>query len=875
MVSWLIAMLLGASMVLTSNILVWSGEQTSPEDTVIRLRNGMQVLVAEDHRFPLVSCRLYVQTGAAYETEDKAGISHILEHMVFKGTQKRPLGIVSRDTEAAGGYLNAATSYDYTVYLTDMPSSQWKLGMDIVQDMAFFPKLDSTDLESEKQVILEELKRGEDRPDAFVFKETLRGLLAGSPYERPVIGFENTIRSVTADDIRMYMKRFYQPQSMLLVVVGDIRKEEILTEAERLFGNFENIYVVQKKQTIDPATLMPYGPKFEVREGPWKKTHVTLAFPVPGQRCADSVTLDLLAYMLGDDKTGRLTRKYRDELQLVDTLDVSNLTLDRLGVFLISAELSQDKLEAFQKGIFADLASLSSTSFSETEIRRAQNNIEDAWFRSCETVSGLASKKGYAQFFYGGEMEERRLLDFMRAVGNTEIQKAISMWLQRDRLYGMILAPDGKQLYPETIRTELLSLWNIPKQSEKDGSDAGKTEVVNLGRGCSVVLRPDSTIPYFSASLAFSGGNVLVPDKSMGLASLTAEVITKGTSGKNAAAVQNLLADCSADLEAVSGSKHFAFTLTGPSRSLPVLLDLLKETISAPAFSEDEVQKGIRRKIAEVISMEDQPLGMISRQLPPFLFSNFPYKAHASGDPAVLKHLSAGEVASFWKKQSSYPWVFSVCGSFDKNEILRFAERLPVPSEEKVFMPVPVWRDASVLDISFPGRKQAHMMLLYPTVGMDHPDSVAISVLREILNGQSGYLFTELRDRQGLCYTVAAFTQAAEEYGYMGFYIGTDPENMERSEKGFHQVVEEILKGKLIERDVYRAINQLKSDFWRNRQSLGSRASEGAVLILGGYSLDRNQKMLEKIQNVTLEQVVDVANRYLKKNAEYIVKVLP
>ncbi|MDR2669282.1 MAG: insulinase family protein, partial [Desulfovibrio sp.] len=189
---------------------------------VRRLANGLTVLVLPDRRFPLVSMRLYVHAGSAYEQPEEAGISHMLEHMVFKGTEKRPRGQAAADVEKAGGYLNAATSFDYTVYLVDMTREHWKTGLDVLRDMAFHPSLDPAELEAEKDVVIAELKRGEDDPGRRLFRMTQQDALRGTPYERPIIGFESTVRALSAEKIRAYIDRLYQPQSMLLVLCGDV-----------------------------------------------------------------------------------------------------------------------------------------------------------------------------------------------------------------------------------------------------------------------------------------------------------------------------------------------------------------------------------------------------------------------------------------------------------------------------------------------------------------------------------------------------------------------------------------------------------------------------------------------------------------------------
>ena len=174
-----------------------------------QLGNGLTVLIMKDARFPLVSTRLYVHAGSAYEKPEQAGISHVLEHMVFKGTESRPKGAVSKEVEAAGGYLNAATSFDYTVYITDMPARHWKLGMDVARDMAFHATLDPEELEAEKNVIVSELQRGLDNPGNRLFTALQESALAGTPYARPIIGFEKTIRALTVQDIRDYIHTYY------------------------------------------------------------------------------------------------------------------------------------------------------------------------------------------------------------------------------------------------------------------------------------------------------------------------------------------------------------------------------------------------------------------------------------------------------------------------------------------------------------------------------------------------------------------------------------------------------------------------------------------------------------------------------------------
>ena len=234
--SWLLAVLLALMVFPTPLWAQPEGEDPQQEkasasadgEILTRLANGLNVYIIRDSRFPLVSTRLFVATGSANERPEEAGISHVLEHMVFKGTDHRPKGKVAEEVESLGGYLNAATSYDRTWYVTDIPSAHWRTGIDVVKDMAFQASLAASELEPEKDVIVSELQGGEDSPQHKLYEDMAGAALANTPYGRPIIGFEPTIRAVTSQSLTAYRNFWYQPQNMSLLVAGDIEPNEVL-----------------------------------------------------------------------------------------------------------------------------------------------------------------------------------------------------------------------------------------------------------------------------------------------------------------------------------------------------------------------------------------------------------------------------------------------------------------------------------------------------------------------------------------------------------------------------------------------------------------------------------------------------------------------
>ena len=245
---------------------------------VTRLENGMTVLVKEDDRFPLVNVRLYVHAGSAYEDPSQAGISHLLEHMVFKGSANRAPGETARRIESVGGSLNAGTSWDYTTYYVEVPDTEWKLGLDTVRDLAFLANIDPKELEPEKEVVLSELERGEDAPGSKLFK-TLQGMVwPGTSYEWPIIGFRDTVSKLHAQDIKDYIARLYQPQSMLLTITGKVDAAKVMDEVRATYGQFKNTHDVKP---VTPRNRCPLPRERRSRSSPASGTRSISASPSP------------------------------------------------------------------------------------------------------------------------------------------------------------------------------------------------------------------------------------------------------------------------------------------------------------------------------------------------------------------------------------------------------------------------------------------------------------------------------------------------------------------------------------------------------------------------------------------------------------------
>jgi zinc protease len=847
-----------------------------------KLPNGLTVLVLEDKRFPLVAERLYVRAGSAYETKGQEGISHLLEHMVFNSTAKRPKGGVASAIESAGGDTNASTSFDYTQYMADLPSANWKLGLDVLQDMIFGAKFDPAELEQEKKVVISELERGQDEPGQRLFQMSQGQVWQTLPYKHPVIGFRETVNAVTPEDMRAYVKRLYQPQSMLLVVVGDVNAQEVYKEAVAVFGGLGNDRPVIPPDIQDlPANTG--GPSAKAAGGNWNKCYLRLNFAVPGMHSAKDVPLEVLSDLLGGGKTSTFYRKFVYETQLADSLDVSAITLERGGMFSIEATLDQDKVQAFWKALVKELAGLNAKVFTPEELERSKLNIEDQLLRAKETLRGLATKLAYYQFFGFGQEGEANAIYNVRHTDSAELQGLLDTYLKPGNAGLSLLMPGvdqaGADAVAQTMLAELRRGWPKSEAAQADkqtGSSSQAPEVVDLGGGRTVVLLADPTMPYASVNLTYRGGDGLLTPGQQGLGELTAKSLTRSTLKRGAPALDAYLEDRASSITASSGRDTFSISARYPERFSKDIQDLLAEVIREPAFAQAEVERAKKIQLAQIAEASDRPTSLAFRHLFPFLYPGSTYGYFRAGQPAEVAAFTPGDARAFWEKQRTMPWVLAVCGVFDRKAVLELASKLAAgsPGVAPAF-PAPAWSSKHDMSLTLAERNQTHLFWIFPVPGKLSPDTPALEVLKTALAGQGGLLFQDLRDRHGLGYSVTAFLWQSPNTGFLAFYIGTTPDKEAQSMDGFKRVAAELAAEGLENALIDRAKNSLEGDYYQERQSLGSRSQEASQNLAMGYPLDFEREILSRVRGLTGAQLAEVAKKYLDPSKAYLLKIAP
>ena len=419
--------------------------------TQIRLDNGLEVLLKEDHARKVAVLQLWVKVGSADEKPTERGISHLIEHMAFKGTERRGVGEIASEVEALGGDINAYTSWDETVFYITVPSSAAFQGLDILLDAVFNPLIDTHELEKEKQVVLEEILEGSERPATKAFEQLFKTAYVESPYRYPIIGYKEIVEKITRDDILTFRNKWYVPENMFLLIVGDVDAKSITSEVARLTKDLSPRGFFRPPRSREPVQKEIRSSL--IRDENARETRLHLAYHIESMRGNDINALDLAADILGGRENSRLVSVLKKEKGLVNSISAYTLTPKDPGIMVISVTLDADNLKSATKAIMEQVALLTKTPPAKADLKQAKIHVESQQVYARETVQGTARSMGNFAADIGDPDYEEKYLRLNADVTPEDISRVVGEYMVVPNITLSVLLPenDGKELRVEDL----------------------------------------------------------------------------------------------------------------------------------------------------------------------------------------------------------------------------------------------------------------------------------------------------------------------------------------------------------------------------------------------------------------------------------------
>jgi len=359
--------------------------------TKVRLQNGTTVLINENHSQPLVSVQVWVKVGSNNENEKTSGLSHFIEHLIFKGSKNYPGDLITRNTETNGGVINAATSKEFTHFHIDIQKEQFSNAVKMLADAmsdALFPE---ADIEFERPVVVEEIIRSNDNPNSVIYDLFCSSIFLKTPYRKNVIGSADIIRSVSRQDIVNYYKSHYVPENMIVSVAGDFDEKEALELIKDTFGKQPKEFAPAQPMIIEPE----HKGNLLAKTKDLEQTYWFGGFIGPDIMSNDQFSADVTATILGGGRSSRLNKTLREEKRLVYGVNASFWSQKGSGIFVFSAVFEPKNSKEVVDVITSEINTLQAKGPTDEELARAKIIIKTQWYQGLETIHDRASSMGY------------------------------------------------------------------------------------------------------------------------------------------------------------------------------------------------------------------------------------------------------------------------------------------------------------------------------------------------------------------------------------------------------------------------------------------------------------------------------------------------
>jgi len=856
-----------------------------------RLDNGLTVLMAPNRAAPVVALQAWVGVGAADEVRRNVGIAHVFEHMLFKGTARRGVGEIAQDVEAAGGEINAWTTFNQTVYHVVLASRYFDTALDVLADALQNSAFDPRELEREREVILEEVKQGHDDPSRNVAQALFSTAYARHPYRRPVIGSADSVRRLTRERLLDFFNTWYVANNITLVVSGDFDPAPTQTAIASAFRGLRSADVPRKRrreprQTAPRATIVTQ----DVREAQF-----AVGFHIPEMRHPDTAPLDVLAVALGQGESSRLHTRVRRDRELVSGVYSYAHSLRDPGLFVVGATLQPDDVDAAVRESMIEAFRVSHRELDDSELDKARRVIEaDAIYQE-ETAQGAARKYGFYELVAGNAEYEREYLQLVRKTTVADVREAAERYLRPENMTISALLPDTPSLARAPRREargkRLLAV------AEKAAAQAAKKyatpirpisphdELVRdvLPNGLRVIVKRDPSVPVVAMRAVWVGGLRVESAQDNGINHLLASLITRGCGDRTADEISAAVDDMAGVLSGFSGRNSFGIRGEWLSEDWDAGFALMADCLLDPRFPHVEYLRERRRVLEELSVRESNPGHAAFRLFAETLYRKHAYRRDVLGTSKSITKITRKQVAEYYER--SYPMsemVLSVVGDVDPERVLRRVHETfgDVPKrkprvrkivQEDFFAgpkgPREVYR---YLD-----RQQAHLVIGFPGTTLDDPDRYALEVLTAILSGQGGRLFLELRDRQGLAYRVGAFAVEGIDPGYLAVYIACSPDKLGAAHAGIQEELRKVVEQEVPADEVERAIRYLVGTHAISLQRRSSVASAIAFHEVYGLGFDEYSRYAAAVEAVTPADVQRVAAEVIDWDVAVVATVKP
>ena len=825
------------------------------------LDNGTTIVSRYMPDSQLVTIQIRVMSGLSNEGEyASSGVSHFLEHLLFKGTDNKSSEQIRKEIKAMGGMVNASTGLDSAEYHLTVPNSHFEEAFSLLVDMVSQPVFTSEEMENEGEVILREIRMRNDSPTTrrirLLFSQSYREHV----YKYPIIGYEEVFKQLTREDILKYHSAVYRPERMVVGIAGGVSEEEVLRVSENELSGLEKGMSWQVSIQTEPRQIDESISKFpaEVSLG-----YLAMGFHTTSMYSRDLYSGDILSILLGEGNDSRLYKRLVKDKELLYSVSSLNYTPKYPGLFIITGIGDAETIEEARNEIFAVVEGLKLVPVTDQELERARNQIVAEYFRMHENIGTIADSMTNSQLLTGDPAFFEKYVDEIKKVDRQEIEKIVEDYLTIDNSTTVLLIPED--IY---VEEEEAPEWRKVQEEVK---------MMELGNGLKIIAMRKGNLPLVSVTLASMGGIRAENVDNNGISNLTSALILKGTNTRSEDEIIPVLERKGGGIGTFSGLNSIGITMDVMADNIDEALDIFEDVAKNASFPPGEIKKEKREVVASIVEENKDIFRNGTIHLQKLIYGEHPYAMRVDGRIQTVVPLTREEIMAFYKDHMvPEKTVLSIVGDIDPDRMLQaLADRFLYwrgdlqTIEKKEVMTL---TEAEEEDISMK-KEQSLFLMGFQSVEVSDDRKYALDVISSILSGSDGLLFHAAREEQALTYTSGAISNPGVDPGYFVVYVATTEEDLAKARDTVLEVLDEIKTGNITEEDVTSAKNWLISQYALSLQSNSSVSMTMALEELYGLGYDNYKKYPEKVRAVTKGSIVSVANELLDMDKAAIVVV--
>src|SRR5213075_1833606 len=838
---------------------------TSPPSTAHKwiLPNGLTVIVQEDHSAPVASVQAWCATGSIDEDQHLgAGLSHILEHMLFKGTNTRSANQIAQSTQDVGGYINAYTSFDRTVFWIDVPKDGVGTALEVLSDAMMNSSLPPDEYNKEQEVIRREFAMGMDDPDRMASLLLFGTAYQRHPYRFPVIGELEIYNQLTQEQVMQYYKTRYVPNNLIFVVVGDVDAEKVRQQLGDLFKPYPEKSL---KPVFIPSEPPQLGRREVHREFSTELTHLAMAWHIPEVTSPDVPALDLLSTILGDGRSSRLYQRVREEAGLAFGISAFSYTPGDPGLFGIDATLDPKKRETAEQLALQILDEVKQTGVTADELEKAKKMTLSQHLGTLTTMRGQASDIGSNWLLTRDLNFSREYLDAVQKVRLDDIKRVARTYLTDNNLTVVSLNP----------RSSLSG-----KSDPVKPVAAGEIQKFELSNGLRLLVREDHRLPLVGMGAVFRGGLLAENPEDNGVTRLMTKVLLKGTKTRTAEQIANELESVGGSTSSDAGNNSFSVSVDVMKPDVKLGVGLLSDVLLNATFPEKAIAREKEIQIASIQQEEEQLTAVARNIMRQALFPQHPYALRSNGSVESIQRLSQKNLLEFRDRYvTARNGVIYVFGDVEASEVKQLVEQTLSDMKPGALAltdakpSTPLGKPETVE--SHRDKAQGVIMVGFRGASLSSPDRYALDLVDEASSDLGSRFFIRIREQMGLAYYVGAGQMQGLVPGLFSFYLGTDPQKIEPVKTALLDEIRKLANDGLTSEELARAKKKLIGQQEITNQSNDAFGYQCSLDELYGLGFDYYKRLEHDVDALTLDDIKRVAAKYFRDQPYVLATVRP